>query len=85
MKTLIIYDTTGFIVQQHTGNYRDPVGIPYLESEIPSGKYAASVNVSSMPHQVILEDIPPSEIEELKAKLQATQEAVDFLIMNGGM
>ncbi|MDD9312632.1 hypothetical protein PUS82_15260 [Cytobacillus firmus] len=85
MKTLIIYDTTGFIVQQHTGNYREPVGIPYLETEIPSGKYASSVNVSSLPHQVILEDIPPSEIEELKAKLQTTQEAVDFLIMSGGM
>lgn len=84
MKTLIIHDESGYILQQATATtYRLPVGVPYLEIEVPPGKQVVSVDVSVTPHQAILEDVPPSEIDELKSKLQATQQAVDFLLMGG--
>lgn len=92
MKTLIIHDNTGFILSAMGGepSPREPVGVPFLWVEIPEGKQlkitdGIGVDVSVTPNQAILEDIPKSEIDELKTKLQATQEAVDFLIMNGGM
>ncbi len=73
MKTLIIYDTEGFIVQQITGTYRIPVGIPYLESEIPSGKIATSVNVSTTTHTLVLEDVPQSQVESLEQQIADLQ------------
>lgn len=89
---LIIYDTTGYILDIRMGHPvpREPQGVPFLRTEIPEGKRikitdGIGVNVTVTPHQVILEDIPPSENEVLKDKLQATQDAVDFLIMNGGV
>ncbi|MDF2842461.1 MAG: hypothetical protein K0R00_887 [Herbinix sp.] len=60
MKTLIIYDTTGKIWSNITGNYEVPVGIPYLEVNIPDGKYPYAVDVSVTPNQVIYEDNPKS-------------------------
>ena len=39
------------------------------------------VDVSVTPHQVILEDIPKTEVELLKEQLLATQQAVDFLLL----
>lgn len=64
MKTLIIYDNEGSIIQQITGSYRVPVGIPYLEIEVPPGKIVVAVNVETK--EPIFEDIPKSEIELLK-------------------
>ncbi|MFQ8550178.1 hypothetical protein [Acinetobacter baumannii] len=90
MNTLVIYDDQGYIVSTNSGtpSPREPIGVPFLWVEIPEGKRikvadGIGVDVSSTPHQVILEDIPPTEVEELKTKLQATQEAVDFLLMGG--
>lgn len=92
MKTLIIYDDTGFILSQRSGHPlpREPQGVPFLWVDIPKGKQlkitdGTGVDVSVTPHQIILEDIPPTEMDILKEKLQATQDAVDFLIMNGGL
>lgn len=90
MKTLIIYDNEGYILSTRSGEPtpREPIGVPFLWIEIPVGKQlkinnGIGVDTTVTPHQAILEDIPPTEIDELKAKLQATQETVDFLLMGG--
>lgn len=90
MSTLLIYDNEGYIISARSGDPapREPQGVPFLWVDIPQGKQLKTTNgigvdTSVTPHQVILEDIPANEIDELKAKLQATQEAVDFLLMGG--
>ncbi|WP_433943596.1 hypothetical protein [Paenibacillus sp. SN-8-1] len=82
MKTLIVYDARGYVVSNITGDYHVPNGIPFLEVEIPEGKRikitnGIGVDVSSDPHQVILEDIPPTEVDKLNARLSLLQKAFD--------
>ena len=96
-KTLIVYDLSGTIIQQITGFYQVPNGVPYLEIEIQQGKRPISVNIETK--EVIYEDIPPSDIEvvqdkisilteeneKLKQELALTQDAVNeilFMMMN---
>lgn len=81
MKTLIVYDELGFIIRTITGNYRIPVGVPYLEVEIPKGKQlkitdGIGVDVSVTPHQAILEDIPLTKVEVLNKKVEEQEQAV---------
>lgn len=90
MNTLIIYDESGFIISVRSGEPlpREPIGVPFLSVDIPAGKQlkitdSIGVDVSVTPNLAILEDIPKTEIEVLETKLQATQEAVDFLLMGG--
>lgn len=85
MKTLITYDETGYVLSNITGFYKTPVGVPFLEVEIPQGKRlkitdGIGVDVSVTPHQVILEDIPPTEIEVLKQKQQELELTLDSLL-----
>ncbi|MBN1077696.1 hypothetical protein [Clostridium botulinum] len=74
MKTLIIYDNTGYILMQQTGSYRVPEGgVQYLEIEISTGKMVKSINVDKK--EAILEDIPKSQMELLQEELaQNTKE-----------
>lgn len=86
MKTLIIYDEQGYIISNITGSYRVPTGVPYLEVEIPQGKQikytnGIGVDVSVTPHQVILEDIPLTEIEQLRQKTELQEQALAELTM----
>lgn len=75
-QTLIIYDDEGYILSIRSGapNPRLPVGVPYILTTIPEGKKLVSsvggigVDTSVTPHQLILEDIPPTEIDLLKAQ-----------------
>lgn len=83
-KTLIVYDNTGYVIQQITGSYRIPTGVPYLEVEIPTGKRIKSeigVDISVTPHQAILEDIPLTEIEQLRQKTELQEQALAELTM----
>ncbi|MBY6789196.1 hypothetical protein HYH43_07060 [Clostridium botulinum] len=74
MKTLIIYDNTGYILMQQTGSYRVPEGgVQYLELEIPTGKIVKSINVDKK--EAILEDIPKSEVEILKEQVESLTQA----------
>lgn len=88
MKTLVIYDETGYLISAHRGTteHRQPVGVPFLQVDIPEGKRikiadGIAVDVSVTPHQVILEDIPPSEIEQLKQTVADLTE----IVLSGGM
>lgn len=85
MTTLIIYDNNGQIFTQITGDYIKPNGLQHLEVTVPEGKILTGVDVSVTPHQAIFVDVPKSEVEILKEQLQATQQAVDFILLNGGI
>lgn len=76
--TLIIYDNTGYILDTTAGEPvpREPQGVPFLWVDIPQGKQlkivdGIGVDVSVTPHQAILEDIPPTEVELLKEQVDA--------------
>lgn len=67
MITRIIYDTTGQIISQMQGSdLYTPVGIPYLDVEIPEDKYVAAIDISVTPNVAVFEDLPKSEIQKLK-------------------
>ena len=75
METLIIYDDEGYILSTMQGQPapREPIGVPFLWVDIPRGKQVKvtdgiGIDVSVTPHQVILEDIPPTEIDILKGE-----------------
>lgn len=77
-KTLIIYDLNGTIIRQVTGFYQVPKGIPYIEAVIPEGKRVIGVNVETQ--EVILEDIPLSEIEILTDKVNTLEEGLKAVL-----
>lgn len=89
MKTLIIYDNTGYIYFQMTNGYRVPEGgLDFLEIEIPEGKIVKSVDISVMPNVAIFEDIPKSDIEIATTKItELEKEAADinYALMMGGL
>ena len=71
MNTLIIYDTTGHLIQVMAGDVREPVGIPFLWVEVPSGKRVVNVDVTSETHIPVFVDLPKTtqdEVNELKTE-----------------
>lgn len=79
MKTLIIYDNDGIIISQQYGDYKIPKGIPYVEVEIPTGKYAVSVNAENK--EVVYKEIEKSEIEVIQGKISILEaENADLLL-----
>lgn len=92
MKTLIVYDNNGLILQRASGEYYLPQGVPYLEVEIPVNKRlkitdGIGVDVSVTPHQAILEDVPPSDIERLRLDMARNNAELfeTILMLTGGM
>lgn len=90
-QTQIIYDETGYILSIRQGEPapRNPIGVPFLNFEIPSGKKikitdGIGVDVSSTPHQVILGDIPPSEVDKLRTDLDDAILELSMMIAMGG-
>lgn len=79
MKTLVVYDNEGIIVYQRSGTYRIPVGLPYLELEVPEGKLVSSIDISETPHQVVFEDLPPNEMQLLNNKITEQEQAITEL------
>lgn len=92
MKTLIIYDEQGYIFSMRSGQPapREPIGVPFLWVDIPNGKRIKTtdgigVDVSKAPHEVILEDIPPSEIDSLRIEMARNNaELFETMIMLTG-
>lgn len=88
MSTLVIHDNEGYIISVREGEPapREPQGVPFLWVDIPEGKKlkitnGIGVDVSKTPHEVILEDIPPSEIDQLKQTVADLTE----IVLNGGI
>lgn len=74
-KTLIVYDLEGNIIDIKTGNYKIPVGLPYLEVVIPDGQFVKSIDVENK--TPIYECFPKSEIEIMKEKIQELENALE--------
>lgn len=91
MKTLIIYDNTGYIYLQITGTYIKPKGgLNFIEIEIPENKILKGVNTSITPNVPIFEDIPKTELELAQEQILSTQATLaslqeQILKLNGGM
>lgn len=92
--TLVIYDNEGYIISARAGEPtpREPIGVPFIWIDIPVGKQikyidGIGVDVSKAPHEVILEDIPPSEMELLKTENQQIKQSMAELaeLILGGM
>lgn len=64
MRTLIVYDTTGNILVNMSGDVREPVGVPFLWVDVPNGKRVKSIDVSKTPHVAVFEDSPKTQAEE---------------------
>jgi hypothetical protein len=69
MEYLIIYDNTGRIYYQVSGDVVDPIGLNFMRIEIPEGKYLKSVDTSVTPHKPVYEDSPIDTIKDLYEKL----------------
>lgn len=87
-QTLIIYDNEGYVLSIQSGSPlpREPIGVPFLWVDIPEGKQlkitdGIGVDVSTTPHQAILEDIPPTEVEILNKKVNEQEQALLELTM----
>lgn len=84
--TLIIYDNTGFVLGIRGGETeREPQGVPFLWVEIPQGKRIKTsdgfgVDVTVTPNVAVLEDIPPTEEEILKVRINAVEDTLMLLI-----
>lgn len=77
MKSLIFYDNTGKIFFKMDGVYLIPQGgLQYIEEEISSGKRPVSVDVSSTPNKLVLEDMPKTEIEVAQERIQALEDYI---------
>ena len=67
MKIRIIYDAKGTIISRMQGSdLYTPVGVPYLDIEVPMGKYVTGIDVSKGVHTPIFVDLPKSETQQLK-------------------
>ena len=70
---LVVYDKKGTVYFAGTG-FPTPDGIPYLEIEIPEGKRFVGIDVNVEPNQAIFEDIPKSDFEILKERVEHLEE-----------
>jgi hypothetical protein len=81
MKTLIMYDNTGYIYLQMSGIYRVPQGnVQFIEIEVPTDKRVKEIDITVTPNVPIYEDAPKTESELLKQQLLETQTLLSELI-----
>lgn len=84
MQTLIIYDTSGYILSQTSGDARTPIGIPFLWVDVPVGSYIKSIDLSGTVDVAIIEERPKSETEvtlnTLKSDIDAIFGMIDFIM-----
>lgn len=81
MELTVVYDDTGTIFYAGTEIIKDPVGIPFMVVNLPEGKTLTGINTSVTPHQPIFEEIPPSEIDQLKQTIADLTE----IVLSGGI
>lgn len=87
MKTLIIFDNTGSIYFQASGDIREPQGgLNYLWVELKENQYVDAIDVSGdAPTAIIKEhEQPIDDVAELKAQVEDLNNVVLQLILNQG-
>ena len=72
MQTLVIYDNTGKIYYQVSGDVQEPSGIPYIWVEIPEGNLLKKINTTVTPHEPVFSnvmgiDMDTCTLEQLKS------------------
>jgi len=85
METLLIYDNTGFIIQQSIGGREPQGGVQYILVTIPDGKRikytdGIGVDIGVTPNVAILEDIPLTDAEINTERITAMEQAVNILM-----
>ncbi len=70
MKTLIIYDNTGKIYYQASGDITEPTGIPFLWVENPDGQYVSSIDISGETPTAVYATTPVSDLTTLQDRYQ---------------
>lgn len=69
MKTLIIYDNTGFIWNITYGQYILPEGLRASILDVPEGAQIERIDISGEIPQVIFSALPENEINMMKAEM----------------
>lgn len=80
MEYLVIYDNTGYIIHQMSGDVREPIGIPFMYVNIPEGKSLVKIDTSAEEHQPVFADLPKPEIEELKEQISTLNIALAAIL-----
>lgn len=76
MNTLVIYDNTGYIIQQISGSIREPQGgVQFIWVEIPEGKRLVSIDTTKTPHTVVLGDIPKTEMQLAQERIASLEQS----------
>ena len=84
MKTIAIYDNTGKIFSLSNGSQELPVGLPYVEFDIPEGYYVSSVDVKNK--KPIFKELPKNVEQIMEMDLNELRMAVlelTDLVMGG--
>jgi hypothetical protein len=76
MEVLAVYDATGRIIYQGSGDMYEPVGIPFVWIEVPTGKILKSIDTSKENHEPVFENLPKTELDNVKEQLVAIQIAL---------
>lgn len=72
---IVIYDNDGKIWYNGSG-MGEPTGLPFLNVEIPAGKYIEKVDVSKQPHTPVFKEYPKSEMELLNEAVRELSEKI---------
>ena len=76
MQTIAVYDTTGRIIYQGSGDMYEPVGIPLIRVTVPAGKVLKSIDTTGEEPAPVYEDLPKTELDNVKEQLAAVQIAL---------
>lgn len=77
---LVVYDKKGTIYYAGVG-YPQPEGIPFLNIDIPDGKYLDSIDVTTVPNKPVFKEYPKSEFELMKEANEKQQADIDYLML----
>ena len=77
---VIIYDKNGKIWYNGSG-MGEPEGLPFLNIDIPNGKYLESIDVSQAPHKPVFKEYPKSELELMRETNEKQQADIDYLML----
>ena len=77
MKTILMFDDTGYIYLQISGSYRIPQGgIRYLEVEIPEGKMVKSIDTTTIPNAPIYDSAPLTNMDMVSNQLAVVLKSI---------
>lgn len=85
-KMLIVYRNDGTIISKFKEPYKKPIGLSYLEVEVPKGKMVVGVNVTTK--EAIFEDAPKTKEDVLNETISVLTSRIanaEYLLLMGGL